>query len=460
VGTSKVSAPHGMKHGQYALDPFLAVPFMRWAKNINSWWFALAFPILGGLVIFAAAVEGGLGSAADFQFWADLRHVRYAFGNAPANHSVPSFPLVRDFPTWIFVLVVSATCVVAHRQWQLIEECIPPVAQKGALKGIRCYPNLGYRRIHRILLLPRVVQTGLHKLEARERSVDHENAAAGGSGDEKNEIRELEALIVCVNGKIQNHSRRRSAAIAFASLLFTIIVAVLEYRSGVFQILAPSRDNAQWVKQAYVSWWAGGKAHLVGVIVYCLLIVLQIFVILMQNVVGLFCTYVVLSFSAVAELDADWLNRDGSYGWKPIARVYRTVVLTLALHGLAISVAFVWLGYENLFLIFVLVAAWLAVFFLYLILPYLVFKQVGEAAKRRRIEKLERCFPAKTIDELLFVDEAGSEIAKYQRLRDEIKEVHEAKINPLRLRPVDFSVFVLPVVLTAVQVFFSIKYGG
>jgi hypothetical protein len=228
----------------------------------------------------------------------------------------------------------------------------------------------------------------------------------------------------------------------------------------VFQILAPSRGNTEWVKQAYISWWAGSEAHPAGVIIYCMIVTLEIFVILTQNVVGLFCTYVLLSFSAVAELDADWLNRDGNYGWKPIARVYRTVVLTLALHGLAISVAFVWLGYENLFLIFVLVTAWVAVFLLYLLLPYLVFKRVGEAAKGRRIERLEKRFPVKAIDELLFADEGDSEIAKYQRLRDEIKQVHDAKINPLRLRPADFSVFVLPVGLTAVQVFFSIKYGG
>lgn len=460
MGTTKVSAAQDMKHEEYALDPFLAAPFMRWAKNINSWWFALTFPTLCGLIILAAAVEGNLGSAADFQFWNDLRHIRHAFGNASADRSVPTFPLVRDFPTWFFVFVVSATCVVAHRQWQLIEECIPLIAQKGALKGLRSYPHLKYRRIHRILLLPRAVRSGLRKLEMYKNNEGCGKADAGNGDDDKNEIRELKALIACVNDKIRSRSRRRVAAIAFTSLLFTIIVAVVEYRSGVFQILAPSRGNTEWVKQAYISWWAGSEAHPAGVIIYCMIVTLEIFVILMQNVVGLFCTYVLLSFSAVAELDADWLNRDGNYGWKPIARVYRTVVLTLALHGLAISVAFVWLGYENLFLIFVLVTAWVAVFLLYLLLPYLVFKRVGEAAKGRRIERLEKRFPVKAIDELLFADEGDSEIAKYQRLRDEIKQVHDAKINPLRLRPADFSVFVLPVGLTAVQVFFSIKYGG
>jgi hypothetical protein len=191
VGTSKVSAAQDMKHGEYALDPFLAAPFMRWAKNINSWWFALTFPILCALVILAAAIEGDLGSAADFQFWNDLRHIRHAFGNASADRSMPSFPLVRDFPTWFFVFVVSATCVVAHRQWQLIEECIPPIAQKGALKGLQSYPHLKYRRIHRILLLPRTVRSGLQKLEVYKKNAGYGNADTSDGGDEKNEIREL-----------------------------------------------------------------------------------------------------------------------------------------------------------------------------------------------------------------------------------------------------------------------------
>lgn len=418
---------------KFALDPFLVFPvFSEWTRKISSWRLALIFPMIGGIVLLTCAIEGTLGSASDAQFWIDLRRI---FSNRPADPSAAEFPLARDATSWFFLFVVGATCLLARRQWKLMKKCIPELVKSGALKKIErnsdfpVYPR--YRWIHRrVLRLPQVL-----KRENSETSLE-----------------ELNELVQWTNRKIEKIGRYGFST-AFAAFLLTLILILGVSRNGLFEVFGPYYDNAGWLAESYASWWAS-KNHPLGLAAYFSIIMLGIWVALLQNIVGVFCVYILLSFSAIVELDADWLNRDGRYGWKSIAQVYRNVVFSTALHGLTISVALVSLGFKNFPWMFGIVALWLVVIPLYIVVPNLIFYRVGVVARRRRIKKIEELFKGKAEE---------SDIMGTRCFRDEIKEVHAAKINPLRIRPADLSAFaaaILPIVLTGVQVFVSVRYGS
>lgn len=159
----------------------------------------------------------------------------------------------------------------------------------------------------------------------------------------------------------------------------------------------------------------------------------------------------------VAQLDVDWLNRDGRYGWSPIARIFQTIYWSLALHGCALSLVLIVLGTQNFPWILVLVALWVAVVPIYVLLPWLVFGNIEKSAKARRIERIVAVMAGRDID-------ADSDPLACVPYINEIERCRRARIRPMRLRGPQFStflvVFFLPIVLTAAQVLIPLKFGG
>src|SRR5262249_53897830 len=145
------------------------------------------------------------------------------------------------------------------------------------------------------------------------------------------------------------------------------------------------------------SWWASDE-HPLGLITYCLGALFGAYIIILQNIVGFQAVYVIVALPALVEFDADWLNRDGHYGWQPVAKVFRTVYLSLTLHGSAISLLLIVLGLRSFPWIFGLVAIWVTVVPLYLVVPWILFRRIEERARQHRIERLSGLMDGVQID--------------------------------------------------------------
>ncbi|MCA1606873.1 MAG: hypothetical protein LC775_15710 [Acidobacteria bacterium] len=167
---------------------------------------------------------------------------------------------------------------------------------------------------------------------------------------------------------------------------------------------------------------------------------------------GIVIAYGALALPEVVSMDADWLDRDGYFGWMPIVRVYRTVYLSLALHGIALSVLLIVLGVKSFPWMFGLVGLWVIVLPVYLLGPWIVFRSVEKDIKKKRIEHIEGLMNQRNIDAENNIEGLSEFLAEIERARD-------ARIRPLRVPTYQFPpvavAVLLPIILTVVQIIFS-----
>ena len=411
----------------YELKPFSVTPASGLLSSASSTGLALCgVPIIAAALV-ATLIEGTFGRSTDFQLREDVERI-VSRNVAPDSH--PSFPLLRDVTSLIFIIVITLTCIITHRQWRLMQECLPKLVSSGALDPSAPGPS---RRIHRLL--------GLNRLLA-DVGVDWR----------------LKALVGRVNSFLAR-AGKLWGVVAVVSVVLALLLTVGEHQNGLFLVLAPNglgpTERHAWQQAAYSSWWASTD-HPFGYVVYVAAASFGIFAILLQNIVGGACAYIVISLPAVARMDVDWLNRDGSYGWLPIARIYRTVRWSLALHGTTLSIALVMLGVSNFPWIVSLVIIWATVVPLYAVVPIALFRRVAAGARAQRIERIVQLADPDTIPR--------SDFARLQLIRTEIDYVNAAVIKPLSIRrgeiPGVLALVFLPVVLTVAQILFSVSFGG
>jgi hypothetical protein len=222
---------------------------------------------------------------------------------------------------------------------------------------------------------------------------------------------------------------------------------------GLFGVLAPPDSGHQWLEDAYNSWWASFPRHPFGFIWYILLMTLGIFTVLVQSIVGFFAIYAILILSATCSLDLDWLNRDSAYGWRAMATAFSTVLISLALHGSTLSVVLLVLGLDKFPWVIGIVGIWIVVLPTFTLVPAAAFAGVRRRACAERIAEIDRMIVANNV----------SDVLKLAAIRAEIEAVHRVKASPLRVRRTQLPAFLvavlLPIFLTAVQVFFSVRFG-
>jgi hypothetical protein len=158
----------------------------------------------------------------------------------------------------------------------------------------------------------------------------------------------LTVLANWVNRFFAKTSRWVPWAVAFLAAILAGLLLLGGRKNGVFQFMMPEERRAQqgWLQDAYSSWWASSR-HPLGESCFYLMAFLIIYVVLLQNLVGIVIAYGALALPEVVEIGADWLDRDGCFGWSPVVRIYRTVYLSLALHGFTLSVLLVVLGIRS-----------------------------------------------------------------------------------------------------------------
>jgi hypothetical protein len=410
-------------------DPFAVIPLFRHLRNVNSW--VLAIPIgifLGGIIAGASALSGAFGHVSDFQPVQDLQRL-FDVGHPQPAH--PAFPLIRDVTSWYLALVVVATCVIVHRQWQLMARCLSGLAEDGVL---RPKSSITFTRRSRALQVHRYV-------------------------DATKPADALNDFITRINEVLAARIARWAPVIAGVAA-FLVLSLIIADKESLFHVLTPRgfslSQQQQWLSKAYATWWAGID-HPLGLIAYFLGAFIGAYIIVMQNLIGVASVYVILALPDLADFDADWLNRDGHYGWKPVVRVFRTVYASLSLHGLTISILLVVLGLQSFPWIAGLVAIWIVVVPLYIAIPWRLFRHIESQTKQRRVDDLAALLGADSLQQPLNLSQARVVALEIERTR-------RARIRPVQVLVPELSTFgvavLLPLVLTVAQILFSVRFGA
>jgi hypothetical protein len=409
-------------------DPFATSPVLHRLRNVSSKRVALTFPVFLALAAFAALSEGNFGGISDIQPVADV--VR-ALGGDTDPVSRASFPLLRDWGDIFILAAVAGTCVIVHRQWVLMRACLPALLASGALRERRV-PASNFTTFQRLCRYPALVA----------------NTPSGTY---------IQALADQTNGAIRRSCRFQLIPAAVAAVL-TFLLVLGEQRNGLFRVFIPDSltdaEAEEWLSRAYGSWWASTD-HIVGVTIYCAIVFVGLYVVVIQNIVGVAAVYFLYGLATVAEYDADWLNRDGAYGWAAIGRAMQTVRWSLALHGATLSLGVFMLGVNNVPWVAAILAIWICAVPAYWILPNLLFKRVSDGARRARVEHIERARHAAGV--------RPDDLQAAEFFREAIERAHSAPIRPLQIPrrelPAYVVVILLPVVLAVAQTIVPLRWG-
>lgn len=409
-------------------DPFEFTWIYRGRKDSHTGWLATIGVVIVGLVLVSTWLSGTLGSTADVQPIDDVRRVLLIPGTAVSR---PDFPLMRDITSWFLAIMIISGALLLHRQWQHMARCLSGLCVNGVLLARSPARS---NRLSRLLGVDRMI--------------------AGVPQD-----RMLDVVV----GRVVRTVAHRRLWIMLAMLLVSVLLTellVLGQANGLFQTLAPDglspAARQMWLDDAYRNWWASAH-HPFGYVVYQVLGVFAVFVILNFQVTGVIAIYVAVAMYFVVEPSADWLNRDGRYGWSPMARVFRTVVVAGGLLGATLTVVIVSLGIDNYQWVWGLVGLYALLAPLSVAVPWLVFRKVEENAKRLRIAEIEALIRADDLDDERDIVAIAPFVAEIDRCRT-------ARIRPLRLGGASGSTYivlvVLPVLLTVAQIIFPIQFGG
>jgi hypothetical protein len=408
-------------------DPYNFFPVLpKWLRTrpAGALVLAAAGAAVGLLVALLAVLDGTFGGPGDFRLVDDVRHLF----SEQVPVTPPRFPLVRDVSSVAFFVVVVFGVVLLQRQWRFIAHCIGGLRANGAITPLRQPRDTWVARV-----------MGLRRLL--------------GDTPDYGALDRLDERL----GKIRRRTKVLLAGLVLVvSAILSVLLAV-GLNGRVFLVLAPTEVSPeaqrQWLEEARANWWAGPD-HPAGMIVYGILGCFAMALILAFNCVGVVSVYVAVALHHVARTGADWYNRDGRYGWTPVAKVIRTVYSSLVLYGVALSLLVAVLGSEVTITVTFLAVLYLVLVPIYTLVPWLVFRTVEGTAKEERIAFLNR--------QLAEVD--PDDLARVQTLVAEFDRCRAAKIRPMRLRTASFGAFatfvLLPVALVVLQVVAEVGLGG
>ena len=419
-----------------SFDPFAFVPLFGPRRFLPRWetWQLWWLPVLvTALVAGVNLIHGTWGSPDDFQLGSDAKRVFFGLTDPDrVSRSAPDFPLVRDAGSWFLAFTIVSGTLLLHRQWVLMRRALPALRKYNAI--IPRDEPLRLTFFSWLLGINRKLKVGNRLCPAHE-ALDQFERKMFEPSKKKKVVTLLVLLVLSVAG---------AAALRGGE------------REGIFSLLAPGDlDQAgrdRWQQEAYHHWWAG-DSYFFGHWLYVGLAVFAVLLILSFNTGGLLALYIVIALRYVAHPSADWWNRDGRYGWRPVAEIFRTVRLAMALLGGTLSVTVLLLGPRHIVWIIWLVVIYLVFLPLFSMVPLLAFRPVARAAVDRRVKALTAEMADRGIDPHRDIVDAAPFLA-------EIDRCWATRIRPLSLARLPFSTYVtiwlLPVALTVLQIVYAV----
>jgi hypothetical protein len=408
-----------------AFDPFAIIPIFVGKKTRDGHSRRLAVPwlIVGLIVIVATAIEGTLGKLSDVRWASDV----HAVFSRSVPVTPPRVPLLRDLPDLALFLLIMIGYVLLHRQWQLISECLPRLRESNTLT-----PSDQPRRNW---------LTSVFGLDS----------VIGDPGD-RGALDRLEDRL----GQVRPRTKLVTVGIVLGGGLVLAILLRSALDQNALRVFVPTRlspdEREHWLAEARRNWWAG-SVHPAGYILYGMITWLGMSLIIAYNLMGIITVCVAIIIYLVIDPKTDWLNKDGRYGWMPVAQVYRSVYWTIALFCVVISILVALLGTKTPLAVIGLVALYALLIPVYTVIPWMFFRDVEKQTREHRLNELTKMLvrvpPTNLERRLAFV-------AEFARCRD-------ARIRPMSLGRLQFSwfmsVILVPVVLTILQILLPLGLG-
>jgi len=155
--------------------------------------------------------------------------------------------------------------------------------------------------------------------------------------DSANDQLAVRRHVMLANRFFRRITRFSPFILAFTMLLMLILV-ITQYHRGVFAPLAPDGHFIKaWAKDAYNGWWAAPKNSPLAFAVYFGIGSVGLYIITIQNIVGLRVIYALWRSRRNYSIGADHVNSDGYYGWAPVRRILSATYCQIALHGIALA---------------------------------------------------------------------------------------------------------------------------
>lgn len=408
-------------------------------------------------IVFAANIfQGTFGAGHDLHLMEDFRTVLGPKRSLEESTdyslaSAPHFPFIRDFVSWVLLATIIIGIFLLHRQAQKMSVCLSKLAANGAI--------ISRSPIYRLNAAgeQELDAHSTFRLTMTSRLLGIDSVVSGVPPHDA-----FNAVIARANLKSQwcAHTVLALLIILAAALAWMLKLGTT---NEFFLALAPPYPDSSigdvwrqhWLKNAYDSWWASSNNPL-GNILYSAFAFVAFLVVLCFQPVGLFVLYIVVGMKHTTDWSADWSNRDGCYGWRPVAEVYRTVLQAVSLLGVAISVMLLMLGIHNFKFVIGAVVLYTLVAPLFIFLPRIVWRNVAETAKAARITDLTKGLSNFELDN-------PRDNLKALVILHEIDRCERAEIAPTRVKrlwtSVGFTALGFPLLLTLFQLAFPMYVG-
>lgn len=434
----------------YELDLFGRSSLIGLLHRISpAWTFWIVLVAAAVPAIIVSWVTGTLGNVNDIRH--AITDIGQAFGNfvlgrEPSKKTPSDYNLLRDSPSILFCMMIAATASLVSLQWSRFSNALQAGVETGALRPraddlsppVTTPSGPGAWRFG---LLDFVGRRALRPLRS---------TPLPEAGDR------LELLVKLTNDRLTlahcSPARRRWNRAAWFALAVGLAVGVEISQRGpnLFSIIAPP-DSPGWSERTYEGWWASIE-NPAGALAYGLIACTGIYLIVLQNIGGFHAVRLIAALPSVAELDVDWLNTDEHHGWNALRRAYQTVILSLVLHGSALSLLVFIVGFRlPVMLLVPLVILWLLAALAYVLVPRWALLNVYNEPAERRVLDLRSEF-----EQVSATTEGAHRTALEIQFREQIEAVHRCRFTPLIGRRVDKQLLVvsvtLPVALTLIQI--------
>lgn len=238
-----------------------------------------------------------------------------------------------------------------------------------------------------MILLALGTYTARHQWSGYAKFLSHMTKFGSLTFPSRQDRRELEKRVRVANRFFERLSNIAPVILAVICVLVALL-ALEQYRHGVFAVLAPPKYNSNtWSKAAYAGWWLSPTRALEATVVYFAVGSLELYIVTIQNIVGFRILYTMWQSRRHFAIAADYVNSDGYYGWEPIRRILSATYLQIAIHGLALAAIGIMLPPGGITSPVFDVAAgqWILTLPFYLLWPVILTKQKVSVYKEKEI---------------------------------------------------------------------------
>jgi hypothetical protein len=256
------------------------------------------------------------------------------------------FPLLRDYPTVLLVVLTSVTLTLIYRQWAILEDLLPELQRRG------------------VLLFD-----------------DKDSPSIIQAADETN------SGIARMGG--------HTGTYVVVAVMLSLFLVFAQRATGIFAFLSPSNGSAElkvsWTRDAYRSWWASLDTHQFGFVAYFCLALLAIYYMLKQNEVAVRYLWFFWRLRGKISYGVNLSGgADEFHGWGIIRQLLLTIYMSIIVHAITLTALFLVIPVEEFQWVIPLLAIFMILNPLYVIVPLILLRRGACRYKEAEILRIVR----------------------------------------------------------------------